>query len=410
MTAMSGVGVAAVREQFPMLSKRVHGHPLIYFDSAATAQKPQCVIDAIRLFYEEQYGTVHRAVYALATGSTENYNRVREQVKAFLNAERVEEIIFTRGTTDALNLVARCLGSLLLGAGDEVLLSVLEHHSNIVPWQLICEERGAKIRVIPANEKGELCMESYRKLLGPKCKIVSVAHVANSVGTVNPIQEMSRLAHEAGAKIVVDGAQAVPHRPVDVQALGADFYAFSGHKLYGPTGVGVLYGRHELLAAMPPYQGGGDMIERVTFEGSTFQGAPLKFEAGTPMIAEVLGLGAALTFLEGLGMEAVARHEQELLAHATDLLQGISGLRIIGTAAEKGGIISFSVNGVHPLDIATFLDFKGIAVRTGHHCAQPALTHFGVSSTVRLSFGMYNTHQEVERFVEILDEVLESLR
>lgn len=388
------------RADFPMLKK-----PVIYFDTAATSLKPQAVIDATSRFYASEYGTVHRAIYELAAHATKAYSQVRETVKTFLNAAHSEEIIFTKGTTEAINLVAASYGKSILKPGDEVLISAMEHHSNIVPWQLICEEKKAHLKVIPMNGRGELILEECHALFSSRTKIVSIVHVSNALGTLNPIEEIIALAHKWGAKVFIDGAQSAPHFPVDVQALDADFFAFSGHKAFGPTGIGVLYGKRSLLEAMPPYQGGGDMIETVTFEKTTFQKPPLRFEAGTPNIAAVMGLGSALTYIESLGRDRIAAYEQELLAYATAKLQKIPQLKIIGTAENKGAIISFIIDGIHPLDIGTFLDTRHIAIRTGHQCAQPALRHFGLSATARLSFAPYNSFEEVDLFVKALEEI-----
>lgn len=381
----------AARSDFPQLAS----NSLIYFDSAATSLKPKCMIDAMTHFYSEEYGTVHRAIYKLSKQATEKYCAVREQVRAFLGAASSDEIVFTKGTTEAINLVARSIKP-----GDEVIISEIEHHSNIVPWQLA----GAHLKIIPVNDRGELILEAYEKLLTPRTKIVSIAHISNALGTLNSLSEIISLARKYGAKVFVDGAQSAPHMPVDVQVLDCDFYAFSGHKAFGPTGVGVLYGKKELLEAMPPFLGGGDMIEKVTFEKTTFQKPPLKFEAGTPMIAEVIGLGAALSYIESLGRDNIAAYENELLRYATEKL---SYVRIIGTAEKKGAILSFVVDGIHPLDIGTMLDLRDIAVRTGHHCAQPAMARFGVSGTVRLSFAPYNTFEEIDTFDQALREILQ---
>lgn len=390
-----------LRDDFPILKK-----PLIYFDSAATSQKPQVVLDGMHRFYSEEYGTVHRAVYDLATGATELYNNVRKQVQAFLHAASADEIIFTKGTTESINLVARCFP---LQAGDEIIISEMEHHSNIVPWQMTCKERGAVLKIIPMTDKGELDLEAYKKLLNPRTKLVSVAHISNSTGTVNPIRHIIELAHQHKAKVFIDGAQAAAHIPVDVQKLDADFYAFSGHKVFGPTGIGILYGKKELLEEMPPYQGGGDMIETVTMNHTIYQPAPLKFEAGTPLIAQVIGLGAALTYIESIGLSKIAAWEKDLLIYATDKLKAVKGLKIIGTAKEKGAIISFVIDGIHHLDIGTLLNLKGIAVRTGHHCAQPAMERFGISGTTRISFAPYNTRAEIDTFVDALRDIVKQL-
>jgi len=399
-----------LREDFPMLRKTMHGKPLIYFDTAATSQKPQAVIDAITHFYQDYYGTVHRAIYQLAVQSSENYQNIREKVKAFLNAAKMEEIIFTRGTTESINLVAYSFGKAFVKPGDEILISAMEHHSNIVPWQLLCEDRGAILKVIPMNEKGELILEEYKKLLNPRTRLVAVNHVSNALGTVNPIQEMAKWAHKAGAVILIDGAQSAPHFAIDVQALDVDFFVFSGHKIFGPTGIGVLYGKEALLNQMPPYQGGGDMIDSVTFAKTTYNHLPLKFEAGTPMIAEVMGLGAALDYIQSIGLPAIQQWEQELLMHATHQLSQIEGLKIIGQAAHKSCLVSFVLDKVHPLDIGTFLDLKGIAIRTGHVCAQPVMKFFGVPAIARASFAFYNTKEEIDHFVVALREAARSLR
>jgi cysteine desulfurase/selenocysteine lyase len=395
---------------FPLLKRKVHGKPLIYFDSAATSHKPFSVIEAIHTFYTEEYATVHRSVYATAQGATERYNAVREKVRAFLNAGSTCEIVFTSGTTEAINLVARSFGGAFLKPQDEVLISEMEHHSNIVPWQMICAEKGAILKVIPINDKGELILEAFEQLLTESTKIVSIAHIANATGTENPIRKIIKLAHSKGAKVMIDGAQAAPHMPVDVQELDVDFYAFSGHKAFGPTGIGVLYGKKQWLEAMPPYQGGGDMIKEVTFAKTTYQNPPLKFEAGTPKIAEVIGLGAAIDYIEALGRDKIVVWEQQLLKHATEELEKIEGLTIVGTAAKKGPIISFMIEGIHPLDLGSFLDLQGIALRTGHLCAQPALRHFGVTSLARISFAAYNTLEEIDQFILALNQVRAFLR
>lgn len=392
---------------FPMLQKKVHGKPLIYFDSAATALKPRSVIDAISRFYEEEYGTVHRAVYTLSLASTALYSSVRKQVQQFLNAAHEEEIIFTKGTTEAINLVAASFGKAFLKPGDEVIISEMEHHSNIVPWQLICEEKGAVLKVIPITDGGELDLEAYRTLLSARTKIVAVTHMSNALGTINPIKNIIAMAHEWGAKVLIDGAQSAPHIPVDVQDLDADFFAFSGHKAFGPTGIGVLYGKRELLDKMPPYQGGGDMIAHVSFEKTTYQALPLKFEAGTPMIASVIGLGKALSYIEAVGKVNSMRYEEDLLFYATQQLQTIPHLKIIGTAKHKGPIISFVISGIHPSDLGVLLDLHGIAVRTGHHCAQPLMQRFNIPGTVRLSFAPYNTIEEIDFFIKSLKDLIQ---
>lgn len=399
-----------LRQDFPMLKKSMHGKSLVYLDSAATAQKPQSVIDAVTNFYSQHYGTVHRAIYELSVHSTQEYQNIRRKVAAFLHADKPEEIIFTRGTTESINMIAYSFGKAFIKPGDEILISEMEHHSNIVPWQIMCEDRGAVLKVIPINERGELQLDKYHDLLSDKTKIVSIAHISNSLGTINPIKEIIAAAHSAGAKVLVDGAQSTPHLPIDVQDLDADFFVFSGHKLYGPTGIGILYGKEALLEKMPPPQGGGDMIDIVTFPKTTYNVLPMKFEAGTPMIAEVMGIGAAIDYVNNIGMKNIQEWEHQLLTYATGLIQTIDGLRIIGTAAEKGAIISFIVDGMHHLDLGTMLDLKGIAVRTGHHCAQPVMRHFNTTGTARASFGLYNSKNEIDYFINSLKESVKLLK
>ncbi|MEP7132698.1 MAG: cysteine desulfurase [Acidobacteriota bacterium] len=388
--------VERVRRDFPILSRRVHGKPLVYLDNAATTQKPVAVLDAERDVYERIYANIHRGVHLLSVESTDAYDAVRGTIRALLNAPDTKEIIFVRGTTEAINLVAQTYGRRNVGPGDEVLITALEHHSNIVPWQMLCDEKGASLRVAPINEKGEVPLDTFRSLITDRTKIVAVAHVSNALGTLNPIREMAEIAHERGVPILVDGAQAVPRMPVDVQALRCDFYAFSGHKIYGPSGTGVLWGRAPLLEAMPPWQGGGDMISSVTFEKTTWNVLPYKFEAGTPNIAGVIGLGAAVNYVSALGLDAIGAHEDELLSYATKVVGAIPAVRIIGTAARKAAVLSFTIDGVHPHDIGTVLDREGVAVRTGHHCAQPVMDFFRVPATARASFGLYNTREEVD--------------
>jgi cysteine desulfurase/selenocysteine lyase len=388
--------VERIRKGFPILRTKVHGHPLVYLDNAATSQKPREVIDALVRYYEGENANIHRGVHYLSQIATEEFEKARETVRTFVNAARASEIIFTRGTTEALNLVAQTYGKTNVGAGDEVLITAMEHHSNIVPWQMLCAEKGAKLRVAPMNDEGELLLAEYEKLLSAKTKVVAVGHVSNALGTINPVKQMIAAAHAKGAVVVVDGAQAVPHLKVDVQDLDADFYAFSGHKMYGPTGIGVLYGKQALLEAMPPYQGGGDMISSVTFEKTTYNKVPHKFEAGTPDMAGVAGLMAAIDYMNGIGIEKIAAHEHELLEYATEVIGAIEGVRLIGTAREKAGVLSFVLDEVHPHDIGTILDQQGIAVRTGHHCAQPVMERFSIPATVRASFAMYNTKGEVD--------------
>jgi cysteine desulfurase/selenocysteine lyase len=399
--------VLAVRKQFPIFAEPIHGKRLVYLDSAATSQKPRSVIDATSRFYQHDNSNVHRGVHLLSERATRDYEAARDKVQRFLGAAHREEIIFTRGTTEAINLVANSFLRPRLKAGDEVIVSAMEHHSNIVPWQLACEATGAHLKVIPISDAGELDLAAYGKLLGAKTRLVAIGHVSNALGTVNPVEELVRLAHAKKIPVLVDGAQAVPHLAVDVQALDCDFYAFSGHKMYGPTGIGVLYGRKNLLEAMPPWQGGGDMIRSVTFEKTTYNDLPYKFEAGTPDIAGAIGLGAAVDFLGGLGLDAVAAHEHDLLAYATKAVAKVRGLRIIGTAARKAGVLSFVIEGIHPHDIGSLLDRDGIAVRTGHHCAQPVMDRFQVPATCRASFGVYNTKADVDALVKSLLHVVE---
>ncbi len=407
--AMSTPDFIKLRNDFPMLKQKMHGKPLIYFDSAATAQKPQQVIDTLTHFYQSQYGTVHRAIYELAVHSTHAYQEARKKAQKFINAAKVEEIIFTRGTTESINMIAYSFGKAFLKPNDEVIISEIEHHSNIVPWQIVCEDRECRLKVIPCNERGELDLEAYAKLLSPKTKIAAIGHVSNALGTLNPIKKMIGMAHDAGAKVLIDAAQSAPHMPIDVQDLNPDFLVFSGHKVYGPTGVGVLYGKEELLNAMPPYQGGGDMIDTVTFPKTTYNILPLKFEAGTPMFAEVIALGSAIDYISNIGMENIHRKEQDLLNYATQRMNEIPDLQIIGTAADKGAIISFIIKGTHPLDIGTLLDLRGVAIRTGHHCAQPTMRHFNLQGTARASFGLYNTKEEIDQFIEALKESIKLL-
>jgi cysteine desulfurase/selenocysteine lyase len=399
--------VARIRADFPILAREVYGKPLVYLDNAATTQKPRVVIDAIRRFYEETNANIHRGLHFLSERATEQYESVRSKVRDFLGAGDDREIVFTRGTTEAINLVAASWGRWQLRPGDEIVLSAMEHHSNIVPWQLVCEATGAKIRVIPMDDSGELQLEQYEKLLGPRTKLVAITHVSNALGTVNPVEKIVAAAKAVGARVLVDGAQAVPHLPVNVQALGCDFYAFSGHKLFGPTGVGVLWGRAELLDAMPPYQGGGEMIRTVTFERSTWNHIPHKFEAGTPPIAEVIGLGAAIDYVEQVGREAISQHEHGLLARAIQGLSAVPGVRIVGTAKHKAAVVSFVLDGIHPHDVGTILDREGIAIRAGHHCAQPLMQRLGLVATARASFALYNTVEEADALVAGVAKVIE---
>lgn len=391
--------IAKVRRDFPILDQAVHGKKLVYLDNGATSQKPRAVIEAVARYYQHDNANIHRGVHALSLRATDAHDEARESVRRFLHAAQTREIIFVRGATEAVNLVAETYGRANVGAGDEVLISAMEHHSNIVPWQILCEEKGARLRVAPINDAGELILEEFEKLLGPRTRIVAVAHVSNALGTVNPLRKIIKLAHDHGVPVLVDGAQAAPHLPIDVQALDCDFYAFSGHKVYGPTGIGVLYGKSELLEEMPPYQGGGDMIRSVTFEKTTYNVLPYKFEAGTPDIAGAIGLGAALEYVMNLGMDRVAAHEHDLLEYATAQVSAVEGVRLIGTARERAGVLSFVVDNVHPHDLGTILDREGIAIRTGHHCAQPVMERFGVPATARASFGVYNTRDEIDALV-----------
>ena len=397
--------VTRLREDFPILRQKVHGKPLVYLDNGATSQKPQAVIDAVNQFYTAENSNIHRGVHYLSERATAAYEVAREKVRRFINAEADNEIIFVRGTTEAINLVAQCYGRTFLKPADEVIVSAMEHHSNIVPWQMLCEQTGAKLRVIPINHDGELVIEEFSRLLNERTKFVSITHVSNALGTIVPVKEIAAAAHERGIPVLVDGAQAVPHLRVDVRDLGCDFYAFSGHKMFGPTGVGVLYGQRELLDAMPPYQGGGDMISLVTFEKTHYNVLPYKFEAGTPHIAGGIGLGAAIDYLLGLDWAALAAHEHRLLRYATDALGSIDGLRIIGTAKEKAGVLSFVLNNVHAHDVGTILDQEGVAVRAGHHCAMPVMQRFGVPATTRASFAFYNTTGEIDVLAQAIHQV-----
>jgi cysteine desulfurase/selenocysteine lyase len=399
--------VGRIREDFPALRQLVHGKPLVYLDSAATSLKPQTVIEAVVCCYTEHCANVHRGVHKLSERATECFENSREKVRRFLNARHAREIIFTRGTTESLNLVARTFGRQRVGRGDEVLITWLEHHSNIVPWQILCDEVGATLRVAPVNDAGELDLAAFEQLLGPRTRLVSVAHVSNALGTVLPVREIVRMCRPRAVPVVADGAQGVMHVPVDVQELDCDFYAFSGHKCYGPTGIGVLYGKEEILREMPPYQGGGDMILRVTFEKTVYQDIPHRFEAGTPDISGAIGLGAAIDYLSGLDRSLVAAHEADVLAYAGEALSQVPGLRIVGTAREKAGVVSFDIEGIHSHDIGTIVDREGIAIRTGHHCAQPLMDRMGVTGTARASFALYNARSDVDALVRALHKARE---
>ncbi|MGK7296807.1 MAG: aminotransferase class V-fold PLP-dependent enzyme [Candidatus Wenzhouxiangella sp. M2_3B_020] len=402
--------VDALRDQFPVLRREVHGKPLVYLDSAATAQRPQCVIDAVSDFYANHNANVHRGVHQLSVEASEAFEQARMTVRDHLNATSEREIVFTRGTTEAINLVAQSYLRPRLAEGDEILVTHMEHHSNIVPWQLLCEQTGAVLRVAPINRRGELLVDDLKDLITERTRLIGIVHVSNALGTVNPVAEVCRIARERGVTTLVDGAQAIPHVAVDVQSLGCDFYCMSAHKMYGPTGIGALYGREALLDAMPPWQGGGEMISRVSFDGgTTFNELPHKFEAGTPNIAGAIGMGAAFEFLQRTGIEAIARHEAELLSHATERMQAVDGLTIIGTAEHKGPVVSFTLEGVHPNDIGTIVDHYGVALRTGHHCAMPVMRFFDVPATARISFGAYNTTSEIDTFIHALGKAREML-
>jgi cysteine desulfurase / selenocysteine lyase len=402
-----GLDVKALREDFPILQTRVHGRRLVYLDNAATTQKPRIVLDRMIDYYTRENANVHRGVHTLSERATDAYEDARRVARRFLNAAEPQEIVFVRGTTEAINLVAQTYGRVHVRAGDEVVITVMEHHSNIVPWQMLCEEKGARLRIVPMTDAGELCLDDYEALLTDRTRIVALGHVSNALGTINAIQSVVRLAHARDIPVLVDGAQAVAHMPVDVQALDCDFYAFSGHKLFGPTGIGVLYGKAALLDAMPPYQGGGDMISSVRFERTLYNTLPYKFEAGTPNVAGAVGLAAAIQYVEGIGRDRLAAHEREILEYGTRALMDLPGLRLTGTASEKAGILAFVMNGVHPHDVGTILDREGVAIRAGHHCCQPLMERLGVPATVRASLALYNTHEEIDALVGALAKVRE---
>ncbi len=399
--------VAGVRSDFPILTRTMHGKPLVFLDSAASAQKPRQVIDAMRDVYEREYANVHRGLYEISEAVTARYEGVRETIRGFINAAHTHEIIFTRNATESINLVAASYGRAFLEEGDEVIISELEHHSNIVPWQMLRDEKGVVLRIAPISDDGELVMSEFEKLLGARTKLVALAHMSNVLGTILPVAEITRLAHAAGAKVLLDGCQSVTHMPVDVREIGCDFYVFSGHKLYGPSGIGVLYAREDLLEAMPPYMGGGDMIASVTFEKTTWAKLPHKFEAGTPAIAQAIGLGAAIDYVSALGLEQIGAHEQDILNYGTQQLSSIDGLHLVGTAPAKASVLSFTLDCAHPHDIATVIDRAGVAVRAGHHCAQPLMARLDIPATVRASIGMYNTRADIDVLVTALGEVLE---
>ena len=399
--------VSQVRADFPILRRRVRGRPLVYLDNAATTQKPQAVLDALTAYYTGMNANVHRGVHELSEVATEAYEGAREKVRAFFNARSVREIVFTRNATESINLVAQSFGRANIGAGDDVLISEMEHHSNIVPWQLLCEATGARLQVAPIDDRGELIMEALEQAITERTRLVAVAHMSNALGTVNPVADIVRIAHAKGAAVLLDGSQAAYHMPVDVQALDCDFYVATGHKLYGPTGIGVLYGKEQRLEAMPPFLGGGDMIRSVTFARSTWNDLPSKFEAGTPDISGAIGLGVALDYITGIGLDVIARHEADLLEHATRTVAAIDGVRIVGTARRKASVLSFVMEGIHPHDIGTIVDREGVAIRTGHHCAQPVMERFGVPATARASMAMYNTREEIDVLAGALNRVRE---
>lgn len=407
--AVAPLDVERIRTDFPILHQQVNGHPLAYLDNAASYQHPRCVIDAISHYYEHDHANVHRGVHTLSHRATEAQESGREAVRRFINAPDAREIVFTRGATEAINLVAHGIGQ-SLEPGDEILISHMEHHSNIVPWQLACERSGARLVVVPIDDRGALLMDEFHRRLGPRTRMVAMVHVSNALGTINPVEDIAAAARARGVPVLIDGAQAIAHQAVDVQAIGCDFYALSGHKMCGPTGIGALWGRREWLERLPPYQGGGDMILTVSFEGSTWNELPYKFEAGTPHVAGATGLGAAIAYLEGIGMERIARHEQRLLDYATEAVGRLPGLRIVGTAPRKAGVLSFTLEGVHPHDLGTVLDHQGVAIRTGHHCAMPVMDRFGIPGTARASFAFYNTEREVDQLVAGIEVAARMLR
>lgn len=408
-SAKKNFNVREIREQFPALRQQVYGKNLIYFDNGATSQKPQLVLDAINKFYSKENANIHRGVHFMSQKATTEFEESRKRIQRYINAQKSEEIIFTKGTTDGINLVASSFGE-LLKVGDEIIISAMEHHSNIVPWQMLCMRKGLSLRVAPINEKGELLLETFHQMLSKKTKLVAITQISNTLGTINPIKDIVSAAHSVGAKVLVDGAQSIQHMKIDVKEMNCDFFVFSSHKVFGPTGIGVLYGKEELLDAMPPYQGGGDMISRVTFERTTYNELPFKFEAGTPHVAGGICLGKAFEFLESIDLKAAEEHERSLAKYAEDILDTFEGLKIIGEAKNKTSVVSFSVKGIHPFDIGTLLDKQGIAVRTGHHCTQPLMDFFKIPGTVRASFAFYNTKQEIDTFVEALEKSLNMLK
>lgn len=404
------LNINKIRDDFPILKREVNGKPLVYFDNGATSQKPQLVIDAINKYYTFENSNIHRGIHTLSQEATNAYEVARKKVQRFVNAQHEHEIIFTKGTTDSINLVAASFGKKHLKKGDEIIISTMEHHSNIVPWQMICEEKEAVLKVIPINDKGELLMDEFKKLLSPKTKFVSITHVSNTLGTINPVKEIIKLAKEAGALVLIDGAQAVPHTKIDVQDLGCDFYAFSGHKMFGPTGVGILYGKEAILNDLPPYQGGGDMIKTVTFEKTTYNELPHKFEAGTPNIVGGIGLGVAIDYMNSIGLDKIEAYEHELLTYATEQIKQIEGVRIVGEAAKKASVLSFVVDGTHPSDIGMIIDKLGVAIRTGHHCTEPLMNRLNVPGTARASFAFYNTFEEIDIFIAALKRAVTMLK
>lgn len=399
--------VIKIREDFPILKRQIDGKLLVYLDNAATSQKPLAVIETLRRYYETENANVHRGVHRLSQEATNDYEGAREKTRGFVNAAESREIIFTKGTTESINLVAQTFGKKNIHAGDEIVLTHMEHHSNIVPWQMLSEDSGARLRILPIDDRGQLMLDELPAMLNSKTKLLTLPHISNALGTVNPIKDIIQLAHERGVPVLVDGAQAVPHTAVDVRDLDCDFYAFSSHKMFGPTGVGVLYGKYEFLRDLPPYQGGGDMISSVSFEKTTYNEIPHKFEAGTPNIAGVIGLGAAIDYMQGVGVDAIAAHEAELLAYGTERLQEIPNLRMIGTAEHKAGVLSFVIDGIHPHDLGTIVDQEGVAIRTGHHCAQPVMDRFGIPATARASLALYNTREELDALIEALHKAIE---
>ena len=406
----SAFDVQAIRRDFPILAQTINGQPLAYLDNAATAQKPRSVIDAITHYYEHDNANIHRGVHALSVRATDAYEKARSTSQRFVGAERLEEIVFVRSATEGINLVAQSYGRSVVSDGDEIIITQMEHHSNIVPWQMLCEQTGGVLRVVPLDDRGDLCLDEYERLLTSRTKIVALTHVSNALGTINPVRQMTALAHKHGAKVLIDGAQAAPHLRIDVRELDCDFYVLSSHKLFGPTGIGVLYAKHEILKSLPPYQGGGEMIKFVTFEKTTYNDIPHKFEAGTPNIAGTIGLGAAMDYVNAMGLERIEAYERDLLAYATEALSAIPEVRLIGTAKEKAAVVSFVIEGIHAHDVGTILDQEGVAVRTGHHCAQPVMDRFGVPATTRASLAFYNTRCEIDALVSGIKKVIEVFR